>query len=98
MDEPPANGSSRSFGGFSRGHALGNVHNFGDPILEFSNAVEHIIPQGHVDLAIVYQPPRTLSVDETSPVIKVSAPCYGSMKPLLQHIKRSYSPIESRLY
>lgn len=91
--QPPANGSSRSHSGFSRGHALGNVHNFGDPGSSNMEEVESFIPDGHVNLSIVNQPPRTLSVDETSSVIKLMAPCHQSMGPLLKHVSRAYSPI-----
>ena len=96
--QPPANGSSRSHGGFSRGRALGNVHNFGDPGSSNMEEVESFIPDGHVNLSIVNQPPRTLSVDETSSVIKLMAPCHQLMGPLLKHVSHAYSPIRSILF
>ncbi|KAF8868807.1 hypothetical protein CPB84DRAFT_1695351 [Gymnopilus junonius] len=89
--EYPVNGSSRSTGGLACGHAAGNVLNFGDVD---QAAEDHILAQGHVDLTIVHQPPRTLTINESS-VIKVRAPCHISMGPLLRHVARSYSPMHS---
>ncbi len=60
--------------------------------------VESFIPDGHVNLSIVNQPPRTLSVDETSSVIKLMAPCHQLMGPLLKHVSHAYSPIRSILF
>ena len=60
--------------------------------------VESFISDGHVNLSIVNQPPHTLSVDETSSVIKLMAPCHQSMGPLLKHVSRAYSPIRSILF
>ncbi len=98
VDLDLANLPQPEHGGFSRGRALGNVHNFGDPGSSNMEEVESFIPDGHVNLSIVNQPPRTLSVDETSSVIKLMAPCHQSMGPLLKHVSHAYSPIRSILF
>lgn len=92
--QPPAEGSSCSYGGIVRGRAAGNVYNFGD---EGAFALDEgtIKPDGRVSLAVVTQPPRTLEVDQTNSVIKVVTPCFSSMAPLLKHVSRQYSPVRS---
>ena len=57
-----------------------------------------IRPNGRIALSIVDQRPHSLTIDETTSVIKIPTPCYPTMGPLLKHLSRSYSPVESKIY
>jgi hypothetical protein len=74
-----------------------DIHNLGDPL---SSAPEEyaLRPDGRVMLSIVDQPPHSLTIDETNSVIRVPTPCYPTMGPILKHLVRSYSPVESKVY
>lgn len=93
--EPPANGSSRATGGLTRGQAFGNAPNFGD--MDVSNApVDQFLPGGSVNLTIVTEPPRSMIVEDTSSILQVSTLCHPTMGPVLKHIARAYSPLQSK--
>jgi hypothetical protein len=94
QDQPPPNGSSRSWGATSRGRSHGNVHNIGDN--PGQPDIHDPLPRGRVNLSIVNQRPTTLTIDNASSVIKVTTSCYRSASPLLQQISRSYSPVRSK--
>jgi hypothetical protein len=94
QDQPPPNGSSRSWGATSRGRSHGNVHNIGDN--PGQPDIHDPLPCGRVNLSIVNQRPTTLTIDNASSVIKVTTSCYRSASPLLQQISRSYSPVRSK--
>jgi len=93
--QPPANGSSRSTGGFSRGRALGNVSNIGDP---FDDMQQDVMPlsRGRVNVTIVQQPPAALVVENPTSHLKVLSPCYETLGPLLKKVAKSYSPVRSK--
>jgi hypothetical protein len=94
QDQPPPNGSSRSWGATSRGRSHGNVHNIGDNPVQPD--IHDPLPRGRVNLSIVNPRPTTLTIDNASSVIKVTTSCYHSASPLLQQISRSYSPVRSK--
>ena len=95
QDQPPTNGSSRSWGATSRGRSHGNVHNIGDPSPVQAD-IHDPLPPGHVNLTIVDERPMTLTVENASSIIKVTTSCYRTVSPLLQQISRSYSPVRSK--
>jgi hypothetical protein len=76
---------------------IDDIHNLGDPL---SSAPEEdtLRPDGRVMLSIVDQPPHSLTIDETNSVIRVPTPCYPTMGPILKHLVRSHSPVESKVY
>jgi hypothetical protein len=76
---------------------INDVHNLGDT-LPSAPEEDAIRPDGRIVLSIVDQPPRTLTLGETNAVIKIPTPCYPTMGPLLKHLSRSYSPVESKIY
>ncbi|KDR65513.1 hypothetical protein GALMADRAFT_232924 [Galerina marginata CBS 339.88] len=89
--EPPANGSSRATGGFSRGRAVGNAPNIGDSVT--LNDQETFLPEGQVNLTIVPDPPGTTVIKDATSVITVNTPCFPTLAPLLKRVGRSYSPL-----
>ena len=95
QDQPPANGSSRSWGATSRGRSHGNVHNIGDPSPVQAD-IHDPLPRGRVNLTIVNERPTTLSVENASSIIKVATSCYHTVSPLLRQISWSYSPVRSK--
>jgi hypothetical protein len=76
---------------------IGDIHNLGD-ILPSAPEEDAIRPDGWIALSIVDQPPHSLTIHDTSSVIKIPTPCYPTMGPLLKHLSRSYSPVESKIY
>ena len=76
---------------------IDDIHNLGDT-LPSAPEEDAIRPDGRIVLSIVDQPPRTLTLGDTNSVIKIPTPCYPTMGPLLKHLSRSYSPVESKIY
>jgi hypothetical protein len=76
---------------------IDDIHDSGDTLASAPEA-DSIIPDGRIVLSIVDRPPRSLTIGETDSVIKIPTPCYPTMGPLLKHMSRSYSPVESKIY
>ena len=76
---------------------IDDIYNSGDTLPSAPEA-DAIIPDGRIVLSIVDRPPRSLTIGETDSVIKIPTPCYPTMGPILKHMSRSYSPVESKIY
>src|SRR5277367_352014 len=95
--QAPANGSSRSTGGTSRGRALGMAPNIGDP---FNDTGEEVRPlsRGRINVMIVQQPPENVVIENPTSHLKVMSPCYETFAPLIKKVARSYSPVRSKYF
>ena len=86
--QAPANGSSCSKGGILCGHALGNVPNIGGP---FDTRQEvRPLPQGHINIAIMQQPPGDVVIENPTSHLKVLLPCYETFALLMKKVAKSY--------
>lgn len=95
--QAPANGSSRSTGGFSRGRSLGIAPNIGDP---FDTVQQEVKPlsRGRINLTIVQQPPADVVIENPTSHLKVLSPCYETFAPLMKKVAKSYSPVRSKYF
>jgi hypothetical protein len=95
--QAPANGSSRSSGGTSRGRALGVAPNIGDP---FDDAQQEVRPlsRGRINVTIVQQPPGDVVIENPTSHLKVLSPCYETFAPLMKKVAKSYSPVRSKYF
>jgi hypothetical protein len=93
----PANGSSRSTGGTSRGRALGISPNIGDP---FDDMRQEVTPlaRGRINVMIVQQPPGDVVIENPTSHLKVMSPCYETFAPLMKKVAKSYSPVRSKYF
>ena len=87
---PPAHGSSRTTGGSTRGHAVGNIFNFADAG-DNDNSDTPILRTGKVH---IYNSP--VNPIEVKPFCILKVDVQFSMAPVLQSIAAKWSPIESR--
>ncbi|KAF8873748.1 hypothetical protein CPB84DRAFT_1853893 [Gymnopilus junonius] len=90
--QPPANGSSRSWGATSHGRSQGNVHNFGDPSPAESDMAAPL-PRGHANLMITNEQPSTLTVNNANSVLKVNNTLQSTETDVVD--SKSASPMES---
>ena len=93
--QAPANGSSCSTGGILHGRAFGNVPNIGDAFDDMQQDVRPL-PQGHINITIVQQPPGDVVIENPTSHLKVLSPCYETFAPLMKKVAKSYSPVCSK--
>ena len=94
MQSPPAEGSSKTTGGFARGHAAGNVFNFADA--ESTNIAPFI--SGIKGTVLVYsssQNPANLKLANLQPMTKTQVQVNTNLGPILEGVSKRYSPIQS---
>jgi len=93
--QAPGNGSSHSMGGILRGHALGNAPNIGDPFNDMQQEVRPL-PQGHINITIVQQPPGDVVIENPTSHLRVVSPCHETFALLTEKVTKSYSPVCSK--
>ncbi|MGB8538604.1 MAG: hypothetical protein WCD57_19430 [Acidobacteriaceae bacterium] len=87
-------GSSRVTGGFSRGHALGNVFNFADAEdVAMDNTIGSA--EGKVLLYFSNQNPADVNF-EAKPSASFKHEVVSTVKPVLKAISGKFSPIKSK--
>ena len=73
---------------------MGNAPNIGDP---FDTQQEvRPLPQGHINVMIVQQPPGDVVIENLTSHLKVLSPCYETFAPLMEKVAKSYSPVHSK--
>ena len=91
-----SSGASQSFGGIIRGNAVGNTPNIGDfESMEVTSEPVEITLMASVNLWHSEKPPTTLEIDQNS-IIGVEIPYVDTLAPLLQHVARCCSPLQSK--
>jgi hypothetical protein len=87
-------GSSRVTGGFSRGHAYGNVFNFADADdVAMENSIGPI--EGKVLLYFSNQNPADLDTTNLKPSASFKHQVVPTVKPVLKEIAGRFSPVKS---
>lgn len=84
-------GASRTTGGVFRGHAHGNVYNFGDPLDIFQGELAPRTGKIHL---------YTERVDPsiTKPILTFKNEVTLTLAPVLRKLERRYSPVSSELF
>jgi len=104
MSSPPRYGSSRTTGGSTRGHAVGNVFNFADAGDSNDTAVENVFnfadAGGDEDTSVsrtgrVHIYNSSVDPNQVKPFRILKIDVQFSMAPLLKSIAAKWSPIES---
>src|SRR5271168_434482 len=104
MSSPPHYGSSRTTGGSTRGHAVGNVFNFADAGDNNDTAVGNVFnfadagddddtPVSRTGRVHVYN--SSMDPNRVKPFRILKVDVQFSMAPLLKSIAAKWSPIES---